>query len=61
VVLGCGSQVGATIAEQLLSRGARKVVLLDNFSLSSTEVMEPMLSDPRCTRVTCALMGGRDW
>jgi UDP-glucose 4-epimerase len=51
VVLGGASQVGATIAEQLLGGGAREVVLLDNLSLGSTETMEPMLSDPRCTFV----------
>ena len=41
VVLGGASQVGATIAEQLPAGGAREVVLLDNLSLGSTEVMEP--------------------
>jgi len=48
VVLGGASQIGATIAEQLLARGAGEVLLLDNLSLGSTEVMQPMLSDPRC-------------
>jgi UDP-glucose 4-epimerase len=48
VVLGGASQIGATIAERLLAAGAREVVLLDNLSLGSTEVMQPMLSDPRC-------------
>ena len=33
VVLGGASQVGATIAEQLLAGGAREVVLLDNLEL----------------------------
>jgi UDP-glucose 4-epimerase len=51
VVLGGASQVGATIAEQLLGRGAREIVLLDNLSLGTTQVMEPMLSDPRCSFV----------
>lgn len=48
VVLGGASQIGATISEQLLAGGAREVLLLDNLSLGSTEVMQPMLSDPRC-------------
>jgi UDP-glucose 4-epimerase len=51
VVLGGASQVGATIAEQLLGGGVREVVLLDNLSLGSTQTMEPMLSDPRCSFV----------
>src|ERR1700752_974230 len=51
VVLGGASQVGSHIAEQLLAGGAREIVLLDNLSLGSTETMQPMLSDPRCTFV----------
>jgi UDP-glucose 4-epimerase len=51
VVLGGASQVGSHIAEQLLAAGAREVVLLDNLSLGSTDTMQPMLSDPRCSFV----------
>lgn len=48
VVLGGASQVGASIAEQLLAAGAREVVLLDNLSLGSIETLSPLLQDPRC-------------
>ena len=51
VVLGGASQVGSHIGEQLLAGGAREVVLLDNLSLGSTQTMQPMLADPRCTFV----------
>lgn len=48
VVLGGASQIGAAVAEQLLAAGVGEVVLLDNLSLGSTEVMQPMINDPRC-------------
>ena len=51
VVVGGASQVGSHIGEQLLTGGAREVVLLDNLSLGSAETMQPMLADSRCTFV----------
>ena len=48
VVLGGASQVGSTIAEQLLAEGARDVVLLDNLMLGDAGTMESMLADARC-------------
>ena len=51
VVLGGASQVGSHIGEHLLTGGAREAVLLDNLSLGSTETMQPMLADSRCTFV----------
>ena len=48
IVLGGASQVGTTIAEQLLAAGAHEVVLLDNLLLGSMATLQPLLSDPRC-------------
>jgi UDP-glucose 4-epimerase len=48
VVLGGASQVGSYIGEQLLAANAREVVLLDNLSLGSLEMLQPLLADPRC-------------
>ena len=48
VVLGGASQVGATIAEQLLVQGAREVVLLDNLMLGDAATFQPLLADARC-------------
>jgi UDP-glucose 4-epimerase len=56
VVLGGASQVGSHIAEHLLSAGAEAVVLLDNLSLGSTETIEPLLADSRCTFVRADLL-----
>jgi UDP-glucose 4-epimerase len=51
VILGGASQVGCGIAEQLLAAGAREVVLVDNLSLGSTDTVQPLLEDRRCTFV----------
>lgn len=51
IVLGGASQVGSHIGEQLLGAEAREVVLLDNLWLGSTDGIEHLLSDPRCTFV----------
>src|SRR5260221_1195225 len=51
VVLGGASQVGSHIAEQLLAGGAREIVLLDNLWLGSTEPLQQLLTDRRCTFV----------
>lgn len=51
VVLGGASQVGSHIGEQLLAGGARELVLLDNLSLGSTQTMQPLLADARCSFV----------
>lgn len=47
VVTGGISLIGSHVAEQLLEAGAAEVVLLDNFSLGSTEMIGPLLEDPR--------------
>ena len=51
VVVGGASQIGSHIGEQLLAGGAREVVLLDNLSLGSSELLQPLLDDRRCTLV----------
>lgn len=48
VITGGASQIGSHIAEQLLAAGAREVRLLDNLSLGSSELLQPLLADPRC-------------
>lgn len=48
VVLGGASQVGSTIAEQLLAQGAREVVLLDNLMLGDAGTFQSLLTDERC-------------
>ena len=53
---GGASQVGSHIAEQLLEGGAREVVLLDNLSLGSSEMLQPLLADARCTLVRADVM-----
>ncbi len=47
VVTGGASLIGSHVAEQLLSQGAREVVLLDNFALGSPETVKSLLGDPR--------------
>lgn len=51
VVVGGASLLGSHIGEQLLAGGAREVVLLDNLALGSTENIEFLLGDKRCTFV----------
>jgi UDP-glucose 4-epimerase len=48
VVVGGASQVGSHIGEQLLAAGAGEVVLLDNLSLGSSDMLQPLLADRRC-------------
>jgi len=49
VVIGGASLLGSHIGEQLLSGGAREVVLLDSLALGATENIDFLLSDKRCT------------
>jgi UDP-glucose 4-epimerase len=56
VLIGGASQIGAHIGEQLLSGGAREVVLFDNLSMGSLESMQTLLADPRCTFVRCDVL-----
>jgi UDP-glucose 4-epimerase len=49
VVVGGASQIGSHIGQQLLSTGAREVILFDNLSLGPMETMQPLLADERCT------------
>jgi UDP-glucose 4-epimerase len=56
VILGGASQVGSRIAKQLLTAGAREVVLLDNLSLGSAETMQHLLADSRCIFVRADLL-----
>jgi UDP-glucose 4-epimerase len=51
VVIGGASQIGSHIGQQLLAAGAREVVLVDNLWLGTTETMQPLLADPRCSFV----------
>lgn len=51
VIVGGASQIGSHIGEQLVVGGAREVRLLDNLSLGSSELLQPLLADPRCTLV----------
>src|ERR671916_609842 len=56
VILGGASQVGSRIAKQLLTAGAREIVLLDNLSLGSAEIMQHLLADSRCIFVRADLL-----
>jgi UDP-glucose 4-epimerase len=47
VVTGGASLIGSHVAEQLLSQGAREVVLLDNYALGSPDTVKSLLGDPR--------------
>jgi len=51
VIVGGASLLGSHIAEQLLDGGASEVVLFDNLSLGSTEHLDSMLADQRCSFV----------
>ena len=48
VILGGASQVASNIGEHLLAAGVSELVLLDNLSLGSAEIIEPLLADRRC-------------
>jgi UDP-glucose 4-epimerase len=47
VVTGGASLIGSHVAEQLLSQGAREVVLLDNFSLGNPETVKSLVENPK--------------
>ncbi|MEY4099797.1 MAG: hypothetical protein RL300_968 [Pseudomonadota bacterium] len=49
VVVGGASLLGSHIGEQLLAGGAREVVLLDSLALGSTDNIDFLLADKRCT------------
>jgi UDP-glucose 4-epimerase len=51
VVVGGASLLGSHIGELLLQSDARKVLLLDNLALGSTDNIQSLLSDGRCTFV----------
>lgn len=51
VVVGGASLLGSHIGEQLLAGGAREVVLVDNLALASTDNIDFLLADQRCTFV----------
>src|SRR5258708_17905124 len=51
VVVGGASLLGSHIGEMLLEGGAREVVLLDNLALGSTDNIQSLLADERCTFV----------
>lgn len=51
VVVGGASLLGSHIGKQLLDKGAREVVLLDNLSLGSASAVEDLVTDDRCTFV----------
>lgn len=56
VILGGASQVGSHIADELLAADAASVVLLDNLSLGSADIIEPLLADERCKFVRADLL-----
>jgi UDP-glucose 4-epimerase len=47
LITGGFSMIGAEVARQLLKANVREVVLFDNYSLSSTEMIEDFVHDPR--------------
>jgi UDP-glucose 4-epimerase len=47
VITGGASLIGSHVAEQLLTAGAREVVLLDNYSLGSPDTVKSLLGNPR--------------
>lgn len=46
-ITGGVSLIGASVAEQLLEAGARQVVLFDNYSLSSPDMVQGIIHDER--------------
>jgi UDP-glucose 4-epimerase len=60
VVVGGASQIGSHIGEQLLAGGAREIVLLDNLSLGSSDLLQPLLDDRRCRLVRGDVMRPSD-
>jgi len=50
-ITGGASQVGSHVAEHLLNGGASQVLLLDNLSLGSPDLLQPLLADARCTLI----------
>jgi UDP-glucose 4-epimerase len=47
VVTGGASLIGSHVADTLISRGAREVVLLDNFALGTPQTVSHLLKDSR--------------
>lgn len=47
VITGGASLIGSHVADALLARGAREVVLLDNFSLGTPETVDHLVGDAR--------------
>lgn len=47
VITGGASLIGSHVAEELLAQGARKVALLDNFSLGTPETVAHLVDDSR--------------
>lgn len=46
-ITGGVSMIGSNIAEQLLQAGAREIVLIDNFALSTADMVQGIIGDPR--------------
>jgi len=47
LITGGVSMIGAEVARQLLAANAREIVLFDNYSLSSTDMIADFAQDPR--------------
>lgn len=47
LIAGGASLIGSHIAEQLLAQNAAQITLLDNFSLGTPSIVEPLLKDKR--------------
>lgn len=56
LIVGGASLVGSATAEILLARGAKEVVLLDNFSLGSQDAVKHLTGDKRIRMVTADIL-----
>lgn len=56
LIVGGASLVGSATAEVFLSRGAKEVVLLDNFSLGSKDAVKHLTGDKRVRLVTADIL-----
>ena len=56
LIVGGASLVGSATAEVLLARGAKEVVLLDNFSLGSRDAVKHLTGDERIRVMTADIL-----
>jgi UDP-glucose 4-epimerase len=60
VITGGASLIGSHTADALLARGAREVVLLDNYSLGSPDVLGDLANDARVKVIRGDILQTRD-